>query len=157
MHSNVLKVGSIRPGPTAFVPNLSAAWHALLLKSYRRWCSENGRRLTRYLASGTLLYYSSHPAITPSGFPVSPNQISRFQQARHLNELAHWRRARNHIDSLIDFMQSVPNVCIWPSVDSPMRPNLSNISRFKSVALVQPRAKGLYEHFLVSEWLVGIS
>ena len=34
-----------------------------------------------------------------------------------------------------------------------MRPHLSNISRFQSIAVVQPRAKGLYEHSSVCERL----
>ena len=50
---------------------------------------------------------------------------------------------------------AVPEVQFRPVAHS-MRPNLSNISRFKSIALVQPRAKGLYEHFLVFERLFGI-
>ena len=47
-----------------------------------------------------------------------------------------------------------PNAQCRPVAHS-MRPNFSNISRFQSIAVVQPRAKGLYEHFLVSERLFG--
>ena len=50
---------------------------------------------------------------------------------------------------------AVPEAQIRPVAHS-MRPNLSNISRFKSVAVVQPCAKGLYEHCLLSERLVGL-
>ena len=48
-----------------------------------------------------------------------------------------------------------PNAQCQPLAHS-MRPNLSNISRFQSIAVVQPRAKGLYDHFSVSERLGGI-
>ena len=47
-----------------------------------------------------------------------------------------------------------PNAQCQPLAHS-MRPNLPNISRFQSIAVVQPRARGLYEHFLVSERLFG--
>ena len=48
-----------------------------------------------------------------------------------------------------------PNAQCQPLAHS-MRPNLPNISRFQSIAVVQPRARGLYEHFLVSERLLGL-
>ena len=48
-----------------------------------------------------------------------------------------------------------PNAQCQPLAHS-MRPNLPNISRFQSIAVVQPRAKGLYDHFSVSERLGGI-
>ena len=41
---------------------------------------------------------------------------------------------------------AVPEAQLRPMAHS-MRPHLSNISRFQSIAVVQPRAKGLYEHF----------
>ena len=50
---------------------------------------------------------------------------------------------------------AVPEAQFRPMAHS-MRPHLSNISRFQSIAVVQPRAKGLYEHFSVPEWLVGL-
>ena len=50
---------------------------------------------------------------------------------------------------------AVPEAQFRPMAHS-MRPHLSNISRFQSIAVVQPRAKGLYEHFSVSERLGGI-
>ena len=50
---------------------------------------------------------------------------------------------------------AVPEAQFRPVAHS-MRPNLSTISRFQSIAVVQPRAKGLYEHFSVSERLGGI-
>ena len=48
-----------------------------------------------------------------------------------------------------------PNAHCQPLAHS-MRPNLPNISRFQSIAVVQPRARGLCEHFLVSERLLGL-
>ena len=48
-----------------------------------------------------------------------------------------------------------PNAQCQPLAHS-MRPNLSNISRFQSIVVVQPRARGLYEHFFVFERLFGI-
>ena len=45
-----------------------------------------------------------------------------------------------------------PNAQCRPVAHS-MRPNLPTISRFQSIARVQPCAKGLHEHFLLSGWL----
>ena len=50
---------------------------------------------------------------------------------------------------------AVPEAQFQPVAHS-MRPILSNISRFQSIAVAQPRAKGLYEHFSVPERLGGI-
>ena len=62
-------------------------------------------------------------------------------------------RLRVSIGALVKTLAgAVPEAQIRPVAHS-MRPNLSNISRFQSIAVVQPRARGLYEHFFVFERL----
>ena len=65
-------------------------------------------------------------------------------------------RLRVPIGALVKTLAgAVPEAQFWPVAHSP-RPNLSNISRFQSIAVVQPRAKGLYAKFSLSERLGGI-
>ena len=65
-------------------------------------------------------------------------------------------RLRVSIGALVKTLAgAVPEAQFRPMAHS-MRPHLSNISRFKSIAVVQPRAKGLYDPCLVSERLLGI-
>ena len=65
-------------------------------------------------------------------------------------------RLRVSIGALVKTIAgAVPEAQFRPVAHS-MRPNLSNISRFQSIAVVQPRARGLYEHFFVFERLFGI-
>ena len=49
----------------------------------------------------------------------------------------------------------VPEAYIGPTAHA-VPPNLSQISWILLLVVVQPRAKGLYEHFSVSERLVGL-
>ena len=92
-------------------------------------------------------------AIHPVLHLISPPCGPKFHREPH-SKLP--LRRRVPIGALVKTLAgAVPEAQIRPVAHS-MRPNLSNISRFQSIAVVQPRARGLYEHFFVFERLFGI-